>query len=76
MDILLGSWPCGLVVRVKALTYGVTWIESLLGDLFFPLKEVEYIYHYPNGSLVEVNNMFITIGRFNPMISKSFPLDN
>ena len=52
--------------------------------IFFPIDdEVVYIneptrfnfYHYPNGSLVEVNNMFITRGRFNPMISKSFPLD-
>ena len=53
--------------------------------IFFSIEdEVVYIneparfnfYNYPNGSLVEVNNMFITIGRFNPMISKSFPLDN
>ena len=52
--------------------------------IFFSIEdEVVYInesarfnfYHYPNGSLVEVNNMFITRGRFNPMISKSFLLD-
>ena len=52
--------------------------------IFFSIEdEVVYIneparfifYHYPNDSLVEVNNMFITRGRFNPMISRSFPLD-
>ena len=70
------------MVRVKALTRGVAWIESPFGDLF-SRDEVVYInesarfnfYHYPNGSLVEANNMFITRGRFNPMIGKSFPLD-
>ena len=83
-DIILGSWPCGLVGRVKALTCGFTWIESLFGDLFSIEDEVVYIneparfnfYHCPNDSLVEVNDMCITRGRFNPMISKSFPFDS